>query len=83
VKCFFNVAGAIYDPDVDGHEMVDLAEARTMAVHQAAELLRDNPKVIWGGEEFRVEVTDEDRLILFTVIVLGVDAPILARHKRS
>jgi hypothetical protein len=31
--------------------------------------------VVWAGEEVRVEVTDSSKLVLFTVIVIGVDAP--------
>jgi hypothetical protein len=30
--------------------------------------------VVWAGEELRVKVTDARRLVLFTVIVFGVDA---------
>ncbi len=45
-----------------------------MAVQSAAELIRDRPEVVWAGEEVRVEVTDSNQLVLFTVIVIGVDA---------
>ncbi len=40
----------------------------------AAELIRDRPQLVWTGEEVRVEVTDENQLLLFTVIIFGVDA---------
>jgi hypothetical protein len=30
--------------------------------------------LVWSGEEVRVEVTDENQLLLFTVIVFGVNA---------
>lgn len=78
MRYFFNVAGAIYDPDVVGHEIASISEARTMAVRYASEMLRDHPTVVWAGEDFRVEVTDDERLQLFTVIVLGIDAPVVA-----
>lgn len=55
-------------------ELASLSEARTMAVQSAAELIRDRPEVVWAGEEVRVEVTDSNQLVLFTVIVIGVDA---------
>lgn len=75
MKYFFNLAGAIYDPDVAGVELPTLGDARMVAAQHAGELLRDRPGCVWGGEELRVEVTDADQLVLFTVIVIGVDAP--------
>jgi hypothetical protein len=72
---FFNLAGAIYDPDVVGVKLPSLGEARVMAAKHAGEVLRDRPGVVWGGEELRVEVTDSRQLVLFTLIVLGVDSP--------
>jgi phage terminase large subunit-like protein len=75
MRYFFNLAGAVYDPDNEGIELATVGEARVMAAQHAGELLRDRPGVVWQGEELRVEVTDSDRLVLFTLIVLGVDAP--------
>lgn len=72
---FFNLAGAVHDPDVEGVELASLGDARVMAAKHAGELLRDRPGVVWGGEELRVEVTDARQLLLFTLIVLGVDSP--------
>ncbi|MGZ3258786.1 MAG: DUF6894 family protein [Croceibacterium sp.] len=76
MRYFFNLAGAVYDPDKQGHELADLAAARFLLVELAADMLRDRPQLAWTGEEFRVEVTNSDRLLLFTVIVIGVDAPV-------
>jgi phage terminase large subunit-like protein len=77
---FFNIAGAAYDPDVEGFELASMGEARLMAAKHAGELLRDRPGLVWQGEELRVEVTDSNQLVLFTVIVLGVDAPAGVNH---
>lgn len=74
MRFFFNLAGAINDPDNEGFELASISDARTMAVKAAAELIRDRPNIVWAGEEVRVEVTDENHLLLFTVIVFGVDA---------
>ena len=79
--CFFNLAGAVYDPDVEGTEMASLADARLEAVRYIGEFIRDRPDVVWMGEEVRVEVTDSQQLVLFTVIVLGVDSPATAGSK--
>lgn len=75
MRFFFNLAGAIYDPDNIGHELSGLSEARLLAATCAAEMLGSRPEIVWLGEELRVEVTNSDRLLLFTVIVLGIDAP--------
>ncbi|MDB5719801.1 MAG: hypothetical protein JWP15_419 [Alphaproteobacteria bacterium] len=75
MRYFFNLAGAVHDPDNAGLELADMGSARLMAAQHAGELLRDRPGLVWQGEELRVEVTDCDRLVMFTVIVLGVDAP--------
>ena len=74
MRFFFNLAGAVHDPDNDGIELESMAAARTMAVQAAGELIRDRPEIVWMGEEARVEVTDANRLLLFTVIVGGVDS---------
>ena len=71
---FFNLAGAVYDPDLEGIDLPSLDEARVYAAQHIGELLRDRPGLAWAGEEFRVEVTDDKRLVLFTVIVVGVDS---------
>jgi hypothetical protein len=76
VRYFFNLAGAVHDPDNEGHELADLAAARMLSVELASDMLREDPKLAWTGEEFRVEVTNSERLLLFTVIVIGVDAPV-------
>ena len=72
---FFNQAGAIYDPDVEGIELASISDARIQAVKFAGEALRDRPELIWLGDEYRVEVTDENRLVLFTFVAMGVDSP--------
>ena len=72
---FFNLAGAIYDPDVEGVELPTMAAARAAAAVYAGELIRERPDLAWMGEELRVEVTDANQLVLFTVIVLGLNSP--------
>jgi hypothetical protein len=73
--CFFNLAGAIYDPDVAGLEVETIAEARVLAARFIGEIIRDKPDLVWAGEEVRVEVTNASQLLLFTIVVFGVDAP--------
>ena len=75
MRYFFNIAGAVSDPDEEGIELPTISEARIEAVRFASEYLRDRPEAAWLGDEFRVEVTNADSLILFTFIAIGVDAP--------
>jgi len=75
VLCFFNLAGATHDPDVQGVELRSLGEARVYAARYMGEVIRDKPDLVWTGEEMRVEVTDERGTVLFTIITFGVDAP--------
>lgn len=81
MRFYFHLAGAVADPDNEGQELASLSVARTVAVRSAAELIRDQPDVVWVGEEVRIEVTDVNQLVLFTVIVLGVDSPAAAGMK--
>jgi hypothetical protein len=72
---FFNEFDGQYKVDDRGLELPTLEEARLEAVRYAGEAMRDQPELAWKGEEFRVEVTDEKELVLFTVIVVGIVAP--------
>ncbi|RZI60213.1 MAG: hypothetical protein EOP94_01855 [Zymomonas sp.] len=75
MRCFFNLSGSVIDPDDEGAEIASLAEARLEAVRDLSICLRDEPHLVWQGEELRMDVTDHNRMILCTVIVLGIDAP--------
>jgi hypothetical protein len=83
MRCSFNLAGAIYDPDVEGYEVATIDQARVLAAQHVAEVIRDRPESVWAGEEVRMEVTDERQLILFTIIVVGVDAAAAAGQPTS
>ena len=74
-RYFFNEFDGQYKIDDRGLELPTLEKARLEAVKYAGEAMRDQPELAWKGDEFRVEVTDNNRLLLFTVIVLGVEAP--------
>jgi hypothetical protein len=76
MRFFFNLAGAVYDPDQEGHELDTMAEARIEGARLAGEMIRDQPGLAWAGDELRVEVTDSNQILLCTVIVLGVDSAI-------
>ncbi|HZF41899.1 MAG TPA: hypothetical protein VEZ48_00630 [Sphingomonadaceae bacterium] len=75
MRYYFNQFGAVYDPDNEGVELASTDAARIEAVRYAAAIMKDHPTLVWHGEDFRIEVTDANRMLLFTVIVIGVDSP--------
>lgn len=77
MRYFFHIVGAEDQPDNQGQEIGSQSEARVGAVKFASDYLRDRSELIWMGEEFRVEVCDEDKRCLFTFIAVGVDSPAL------
>lgn len=82
-RYFFNQMDGEFKPDDEGLEFPSLDDARLEAVRYAGEVLRDRPSIVWQGEDFRIEVTDKTQLMLFTLIVVGVDAPAGGRSTNS
>lgn len=80
--CFFRLAGAAAYADVQGVELPSMAEARLEAVRYVGRVIQSRPDFVWMGEEIRVEVTDYKHLVLFTVVVFGVDAHSEPRGKQ-
>lgn len=79
MRYFFNQLDGEFRPDDEGLEFASMTDARLEAVRYAGEVLRYHPTLVWKGEDFRIEVTDEKQLVLFTVIVVGVDTPASGR----
>lgn len=75
MRCFFDLAGAVSDLDNLGLEADTIEEVRVAAARHIAEIIRDMPSLLWAGEGIRLEVTDENRTKLFTIVTSGTDAP--------
>ncbi len=82
-RFFFNVTDGIDIVDHEGVELADLPAARLQAVHYSGELLKDHPDTLWVGHEWRIDVTDAARHILFSIHISAVDAPALKDWKPS
>jgi hypothetical protein len=80
-RYFFNVVEDDHKVDVIGAEYPDAETARMEAVRFAADLLRAEPGRVWKGAELRIEASDVWGTVLFTLIIVGVDAEALAHHK--
>ncbi len=76
----FNVQDGQNYPDLSGSEYPDLEGARTEAVRRSGELLRDNAQSFWGGNGWKLVVTDEAGMILFTLHFLAVSSPATERY---
>lgn len=71
----FHSADGARDVDQEGFELPDLAAARDQAVRYAGSVLKENPDEIWEKGHWRVEVTNKENALLFTVVTLAIDAP--------
>lgn len=71
----FHSADGERDVDSEGLELPGLAEARDQAIRFSGSVLKDNPAHLWESGHWRVEVTDDNNALLFTVITLAIDAP--------
>ena len=74
-KYHFHCADGAREPDLEGTDLPNDEAAQQAAVAFAGEVLKHDPKMIWDKGTWRVEVTDADNVLLFTVITLVVDAP--------
>ena len=59
-------------------ELEDLTKLRLEVARFVGELLRDHASQIWLDQDWRVDVTDESGLILFTMHVSAQDVPAAA-----
>jgi len=78
-RYFFNVRDGTTVTDENGTMLPDLAAARKVAVRFAGDLLRDLGREPPADEDWKVEVTDEHGLILFTLLLATLDAPAVYR----
>ncbi len=56
---FFHIDDHIHEIDEDGQELADAAEARVQAIIFAGAQLRDDPGLVWDGQQLEIRVTDE------------------------
>jgi hypothetical protein len=80
-RYFFHLTSSYDTPDDTGAELDSLDAARCHAVKLIADVLCGSPGEYWKAEIYRVTVTDESRLILFTVEMVSVDAAAIMKGK--
>ncbi|MEN2785850.1 DUF6894 family protein [Sphingomonas qilianensis] len=74
----FDLADHVREPDPEGTVLPSVAAARIQAIVFAGEYLRDHPKLINEGRDFRVEVSDEEGCGLFAVRIELIEQDRLA-----
>jgi hypothetical protein len=80
-RYFFNIVEDGHKVDSIGADYADPQIARVEAVRFAADLLKAEPERVWKGTEIRIEATDIWETVLFTLLISGVDAEALEKHK--
>ena len=66
-----------------GTELPDIHTAKCQAVTYAGQLLCDVAEHCWDHADFELTVTDEKGLILFTMRVVGIEAPAIRKGSVS
>lgn len=66
-RYFFNLYDGRSDLDNVGTELRDTYEAQAQAIRFSGEILRDLGAKFWNGEEWRLEVTTENKQVLFVL----------------
>ena len=74
MRYFFNTKNGEKHTDEDGTELPSHGAARAEAVRYAGAIMSSEPEALWATEELTVNVTDDRGLILFSVVVLGMDS---------
>lgn len=78
-RYFFHSADGARNWDEAGVELRDDGIARIEGIRLAGSVLNDEPELLQDGHDFRIEVTNSDKRLLFTIIALAVNAP--GEHK--
>jgi hypothetical protein len=76
-KYYFHIADGAISQDAEVVELGSLAEAKCEAVRFAGQLLCDAAGRFWDTEEWKLMATDESGLTLFSLILVGTDAPVV------
>jgi len=84
-RYFFHVRDGHSSPDDVGTELANWHEARIEAVRFAGEIIRDHAQQIALGQDWYVEITDEQQVVLFRIDFLTTESPVIAdlRYNRK
>ncbi|HEV2748685.1 MAG TPA: hypothetical protein VGW34_15495 [Allosphingosinicella sp.] len=75
----FNIEGGELGEDREGTDLRDLATAKCEAAKLLGRVLCDSADTFWDRQELSVIVTDETKLVLFTLNLFATEAPATLR----
>lgn len=78
-RYYFNVYDGVSSPDQDGTELADLAGAKIAALRLMGQLLNDDPDSFWNNHQWRLDVTNDAGLTLFTLMFAAVESAAISR----
>lgn len=78
-RYFFHTMDGQRHIDDEGWELPDDNAARREAVRYGGSLLVDDPDMLLGPKDFRLDVSDEEGALRFAVVMVAV-APMLDDH---
>ena len=77
-RYFYHVRDGVSLPDTEGVELPGVSEARLHAVRLSGRLIEANAYEAWIDEEWWLEVTDADQLILFALNIQMKEYPAIS-----
>jgi hypothetical protein len=75
-RYFFHVQNGVHVPDDEGTEIATLNEAKCEAVKLAGQLICDAAASFWDHSELNVTVSDDAKLTLFSLHLVGIEAAV-------
>ena len=81
-RYFFDIDDAGSGPDTVGTELKDLTEAKCEGVKMAGRIICDQASQFWDRAEWNMTVSDETRLTMFTLHVVGIESAAASKPPR-
>ena len=75
----FHISDQIVRRDEEGTELSDLTAARREAVKLAGAMVSERAEHFWRDDDWKLDVTDDRGLLLFSLVIMGFDAPSTAK----
>jgi len=82
-RYFFDTENGSPFHDSDGVELADADEARLYAIRFAGQCVATDAALLAQGEDFRVEVRNDEGLLLLAVTTFVTDSPAIARQAEA
>lgn len=79
-RYFFDVRDGQQICDDVGVILTDLTAARRHALRYVSALISELDDSFWAAEEWQVDVRDESGMMLFSLMLVGVDAPAVGSY---